>query len=1016
MANTQKRKSSTDSLRQKIVCPACQRHFVVVQKQPVKYCPYCKALLQADEESSILAMTGQEGISLPSEQAPTKEQIQFTVGPYHILEVIGKGGMGEVFLAYDTTCGRKIALKRIRPDLITHKPLHQRFLKEARITSQLTHPAIIPIYTIQDEAGLVYYTMPYVEGKTLKEILTDARHREKHGLKQDHLSSIPALVRTYFSVCQAIAYAHSKGVIHRDIKPTNVIVGRYGEVLILDWGLAKLTTSPSTPQEDEEETEEQKVADNLQDITRIGRIVGTVAYLAPERALGHPASVQTDVYALGVVLYQILTLHHPFHRQTLRDFRENIDKEVLYDPAEVAPYRDVPPALSRVVLKCLTPSIEERYSTVDELIHDLESYLEGRSEWFPAAELDIQRPSDWEFQENILIAEHTAITRGMDVSDWVILMISQASFSGNTRIEARVRIGEKGHGLGFLLSIPESEAREYFTNGYCLWIGSDINKSTRLLRTTVEVMEAPDTFLQRNAWYQLRIEKIENNIYYYLNDVLQFSYISHLPLDGTHVGLMARDADFEVENFTVSVGSENITVNCLAVPDAFLAHKQYNTALSEYRRIAYAFPGTAEGREALFRAGVTLLEEARNAGDLGSRMEKSEEALDEFGKLRKTPGAPLEYLGKALIYEAFTDRDEEIKCFELAFRRYPQHPLLPVLQEQLIYRMHESSRTDRTATYQFILLAIRHLSPAAIGSNVRKLFNSLKKNWEPLPFFENPFSEPLQDIDLAIHLAFWLAKPYVIAEIIDELSNIEPLPLTMLENALYALIELGATELAAGKLVQVLGKVEPTQQYSLKLLQLALRSHYDLAQSTQEFVDIIPKILTIKEVRVASHLMQQGNKLGKTSHVSLLYEVLQSKKITPVEKQIVDEQLIWMYLVERRWEAAGTLLHTYPVDQLTQDTSLLHFLYGCWLYVTEGKEIAAIHFTSVLEMPYPRSWSLFSHFYEHTAKQERWLNRAFVWEKRQLFKQAALFYHCSGNIDRSDEYKQLEKREYSNDS
>src|SRR5262249_32874545 len=157
-------------------------------------------------------------------------------GSYQVLKVIGKGGMGEVFLAYDTTCGRRIALKRIRSDLMEHVQMHNRFLKEARVTAQLTHPSIIPIYAIHGQQQQeVYYTMPYVEGQTLKQILRKAKQVEKKGQKSDVAGgSIPALMRIYLSICQAIAYAHSKEVLHRDIKPENIIVGQYGEVLILD--------------------------------------------------------------------------------------------------------------------------------------------------------------------------------------------------------------------------------------------------------------------------------------------------------------------------------------------------------------------------------------------------------------------------------------------------------------------------------------------------------------------------------------------------------------------------------------------------------------------------------------------------------------------------------------------------------------------------------------------------------------------------------------------------------------
>src|SRR5262249_51165989 len=156
--------------------------------------------------------------------------------------------------------------------------------------------------------------------------------------------------------------------------------------------------------------------------------------------------------------------------------------------------------------------------------------------------------------------------------------------------------------------------------------------------------------------------KIDHNIYFYLNNALQFSYISRLPLTGTHIGILSRDADFVLDSLRVFIGSQNLTVNCLAVPDAFLAHKDYVTALSEYRRLGYSFPGRAEGREAMFRAGITILEQGRTCQNPIERESLYTAALEEFEKLHSTPGAPLEYLGKAQVYEAWNAPEEEIKC------------------------------------------------------------------------------------------------------------------------------------------------------------------------------------------------------------------------------------------------------------------------------------------------------------------------------------------------------------------
>lgn len=1019
-------------MKEEITCPNCKIAFSLntLTIDPIRYCPFCRTSI-SPEKATTIGLSTTKGISTLSasttvsflhEHLPENEQILFDIGPYQVLRSIGKGGMGEVFLAYDTTCGRRLALKKIRPDLIEHKQLHNRFIKEARITSQLTHPAIIPIYAIHSETDQTYYTMPYVEGETLKQLLRNARQQERKGEKMDHVAeSIPALIRIFLSICQAVAYSHSKHILHRDLKPENIIVGQYGQIVILDWGLAKVLRLPTHGEPEQSLEEPQEEAHALHHLTHIGKVVGTIAYMAPERAMGQRANFQTDIYSLGAILYQLLTLKHPFHRESLKDFRKNMHSEKLVDPIEIAPYRDVPRSLSRVVLKCLAASPEQRYQTVDQLIHDLENYIEGRSEWFQIAELNINQKADWEFQENVFIAEHVALTRGTEASDWVNLMISKDSFQETIKIEATVKIGDRGNGIGFLLSIPEAPERQHLNDGYCLWLGTASNKSTKLLRSTVEVMNAPDVFLKHNEWYDVRIEKIENNIHVYLNNALQFSYISHLPLAGTHIGLLLRDADFIVKDFFVYVGSQNVTVNCLAVPDAFLAHKDYTTALTEYRRIGYSFPGRAEGREAMFRAGITLLEQANNTLDQEQKLTIYDQAQEEFHKLHNTPGAPLEYLGKALIYQALGDYEEEAKCFELAYRRYPRHPLLPILQEQIVYRMHDSSRYNRQATFNFILLTLKNLPEVAKNANTAKLLQSLDKHWEPLFFIEpdpaKANSHDLTNIVFALKLAFWLGRPYVLAELIDDLIHLQPLYPISLANAIFCLIELGSWKIAQEKIKEIsndypekeLSGFEPFKQ----ALEAAILCYSDsLERGTNNLLSQRPQTPSRQIERILIHIIELAIDEKNTVIVHELIEKTKDWPLTPEGQIKVRCYSIWAYLLDRNWTAAGEILQSYPLELLSQETSLLHFLYGCWLEVTEGKEISTIHFSGVFEVPYPRTWILFSSYLSgKITENQGWMLKSFLWERRQLYRQLALFFYCTAENDKAMNFQKKASHE-----
>lgn len=987
-------------------CHSCKK---TIPLDEYVYCPFCgtthnETQLTGESTHHASIVTGNPP-TLVSGHVPDADEVKFTLGPYQILKSIGKGGMGEVLLGYDTNCGRRIALKRIREDLKEHVQMHNRFLKEAHITSQLTHPSIIPIYTIHDEQGLTYYTMPFVEGKTLKQILKEARHADKVGKKDaSTLTSIPGLVRIFLSICQAVAYAHSNGVLHRDLKPENIIVGKYGEVLILDWGLAKMMWKMSEEEEsslDDEEIEEAQAKHRLHGLTKIGKVVGTVSYMAPERALGQPATQQTDVYSLGVILYQILALRTPFKRGTLKEFRQKLIKEKLVPPEEVAPYRDVPRILSAVVNRCLSGNLDRRYTSVDEFIRDIENYLEGRSEWTQIAELRINRRTDWEFQENVLIAEHVAVTRGTEVTDWVSLMISKLSFNGNTRLETKVKLGSGGHGIGFLMSIPEAAERVHLNDGYCLWIGSENNKSTKLLKSTVEVIYQPEIVLKKDEWYTIRIEKIDQNIYFYLNEQLQFSYICYLPLVGTHVGLLARDDDFDIDGIQISCGGQSIMVNCLTVPDTFLAHKDYGTAFNEYRRIGYSFPGTAEGREALFRAGITLLEQAKAE----HKPELFDKALDEFGLLHDTPGAPLEYLGKGLVYETLQDFSEEIKCYELSLRRYGSHPLSRVLNDHVIYRMLESSRYDRKATYQFIMLVLQCLPESCSINSVKKLFASLQKHWEKLPFFFNGFSTQngLYD-NFMIQLAFWLAKEHPLEEILErELQSEEPNH-TLVENAIFAFIPLEYYETAEKWMNKL--KDLPDFAETYRCTKWALGG----IKSVEELE--LSETLTRQEERLIQYLLVQTIKKRNLVSTHLLLKKLEGRSVTGYCDVAIKSATACLYMLENKWKQAEEIFLAFPLELLNQESTPLHFLYGCWLYHTEGKEIALIHFMGVLDVPYPRSWTLFSHYLSGKLSETGpWFHRAFFWEKKQLFLQLSIFYELLGNHEKANYYLALEQKE-----
>jgi len=296
--------------------------------------------------------------------------------PRYLLEQLhATGGLGRVWLAYDSEFGRNVALKELRPEQASNAVLRQRFLKEAQITGQLEHPGIVPVYELSSwgDEEQPFYTMRFIKGQTLTEA-AQAFH-EKRAKEQAEPLEFLGLLNAFVTVCNTVAYAHSRGVIHRDLKGQNVVLGDYGEVVVLDWGLAKVVTGPET------ETSLSTVDFDTRGATAVGltihgQTLGTPAYMAPEQAAGRldELDARTDVYGLGAMLYEILTGQPPFGGSDT----QAVLKSVLSD--EPAPPRslwaDVSPTLEAVCLRALAKKPADRYASAGELSQEVQQWQE----------------------------------------------------------------------------------------------------------------------------------------------------------------------------------------------------------------------------------------------------------------------------------------------------------------------------------------------------------------------------------------------------------------------------------------------------------------------------------------------------------------------------------------------------------------------------------------------------------------------------------------------------------------
>lgn len=334
------------------------------------------------------------------------ERIKHDTGgiKYAAYNELGRGGMGVVLGVRDNDLRRRVAMKvvrsdRVKPGTKTGDMALQRFVEEAQITGQLEHPNIVPVHELgADAKGRVYFTMKLVHGRPLNEIIRELRRGDEATGRE---FSLDRLLNIFMKVCDAIAFAHSHNVVHRDLKPENIMIGRFGEVLVMDWGLARILDrdEPGLPERAdgiETDSRVRKVETGERQgsaLSMEGTIAGTPAYMAPEQARGEVSRIdqRTDIFALGAILYEILVLRPPYTAEGATAIIEQAARGLLIDPFErIAgdeqlrerlsrlPGGRIPRELAAIAMHALAANRDHRYPTAQALKEDVENYLAGR--------------------------------------------------------------------------------------------------------------------------------------------------------------------------------------------------------------------------------------------------------------------------------------------------------------------------------------------------------------------------------------------------------------------------------------------------------------------------------------------------------------------------------------------------------------------------------------------------------------------------------------------------------------
>jgi eukaryotic-like serine/threonine-protein kinase len=338
-----------------------------------------------------LSRTNGAGTVGTTSEEPTK---RFTIRPEPVIspgapldekhvvdEEIGRGGMGRVLKVRDVDLNRDVAMKV----LLEGSGDPTRFIEEAQITGQLDHPNVLPVHDMGIGAqGELFFTMKLVRGhKSLKDWI----RRLVAGDKTAHAEmTFERRVQIVQQLCDVVEYAHQRGVVHRDIKPGNVVLGSFGEVYLVDWGVAKLVEPETAPGELPSGEIVNVVGDLDREETREGQILGTVPYMAPEQVMGRQEAVGpwSDIYSLSALLYEFLTLEHYLSGASEETYIQTLTSIVHHVPAEAETWFSlqngrVPRSLSHVCRKGLSKSPAERYASAREIREELQLWLEGRS-------------------------------------------------------------------------------------------------------------------------------------------------------------------------------------------------------------------------------------------------------------------------------------------------------------------------------------------------------------------------------------------------------------------------------------------------------------------------------------------------------------------------------------------------------------------------------------------------------------------------------------------------------------